>query len=531
MDKNTARAPGHPSHVWETQRHHFTRLYTDEKKKLVEVQRIMQDEYGFYATERQYKRKIKAWGLEKNSKATEKANALVRLKETEANLDLAHVYKFRGKDIAAHKLLRYAKSHDLEPPNIVRKRLTWQRKATKARPQAVTTSLAFATHTENQDPVFVNLHELFASFICFMWFEDWDCIQSLSRSPSRWSLSYPTTGFLKWASTILSVTRLGTNHVVLAMLYVYRLKSINRTVVGKAGSEYRLALIALMLANKYLDDNCYTNKTWAEVSGIVNPEICIMEVEFLSNMRYSLAVTLQDWDFWLERLGQSQEFLLRKPTEELRIVELPDIPQNDQQTVPSAVMDTEMHDISDHESPTDSGNQISKTHITPDTEMSDLSDAPLNDVSNPKVHAIADPNIQGIPNHEFDMSGNLHPDTSNDSIESEPVMSLNPAAFELIDTSFTSMIPSPLFPSTLTMELPTPTLNPDDALLEWRAIDSLELQEGPIPDLDEFLDPSMWIEDTLEVSQLEWNSLPLLEQLGAEEERSKCKEQGSIEEL
>ena len=40
-----------------------------------------------------------------------------------------------------------------------------------------------------------------------------------------------------------------------------------------------------------LDDNTYTNKTWAEVSGITVKEIHVMEVEFLSNMRYSLLVS------------------------------------------------------------------------------------------------------------------------------------------------------------------------------------------------------------------------------------------------
>lgn len=71
---------------------------------------------------------------------------------------------------------------------------------------------------------------------------------------------------------------------------------------GKPGSEFRLLTVALMLGNKceylsqtiasglavlclltlklVLDDNTYTNKTWAEVSGISVQEIHIMEVEF-----------------------------------------------------------------------------------------------------------------------------------------------------------------------------------------------------------------------------------------------------------
>jgi hypothetical protein len=52
-----------------------------------------------------------------------------------------------------------------------------------------------------------------------------------------------------------------------------------------------------------LDDNTYTNKTWAEVSGITVQEIHIMEVEFLSNVRYNLFVSKEEWTHWHSKLG------------------------------------------------------------------------------------------------------------------------------------------------------------------------------------------------------------------------------------
>lgn len=53
-----------------------------------------------------------------------------------------------------------------------------------------------------------------------------------------------------------------------------------------------------------LDDNTYTNKTWAEVSGISVAEIHVMEVEFLSNMRYSLLASKEEWAEWQKKLGK-----------------------------------------------------------------------------------------------------------------------------------------------------------------------------------------------------------------------------------
>lgn len=60
-----------------------------------------------------------------------------------------------------------------------------------------------------------------------------------------------------------------------------------------------------------MDDNTYTNKTWAEVSGITVQEIHVMEVEFLSNMRYSLLATKEEWEEWLAKLSCFSEYYER----------------------------------------------------------------------------------------------------------------------------------------------------------------------------------------------------------------------------
>lgn len=57
-----------------------------------------------------------------------------------------------------------------------------------------------------------------------------------------------------------------------------------------------------------LDDNTYTNKTWAEVSGISVQEIHVMEVEFLSNIRYTLLASSEQWEKWLDKLSSYYTF-------------------------------------------------------------------------------------------------------------------------------------------------------------------------------------------------------------------------------
>ena len=155
---------------------------------------------------------------------------------------------------------------------------------------------------------------------CLFWFETGTTLKHIEDAPvlyptaplsSTSSDVKPTIGFRKWVATLLSTTQVTPHVILLAMLFIYRLKSFNPTVKGKPGSEYRLLTVALMLGNKFLDDNTYTNKTWAEVSGISVHEVHIMEVEFLSNMRYSLYTSEVAWKEWYVKLGKFGSYIDR----------------------------------------------------------------------------------------------------------------------------------------------------------------------------------------------------------------------------
>ncbi|KAH8724152.1 hypothetical protein GQ44DRAFT_773407 [Phaeosphaeriaceae sp. PMI808] len=162
------------------------------------------------------------------------------------------------------------------------------------------------------------LPQLAAEITCLFWFESSTTLkQVLDATSSPHAIqplvadAHPTIGFKKWVTTILTTTQVAQNVILLALLFVYRLKLTNPTVKGKPGSEYRLLTVALMLGNKFLDDNTYTNKTWAEVSGISVQEVHIMEVEFLSNMRYSLYTSKKKWEEWHTILGKFGTYFSR----------------------------------------------------------------------------------------------------------------------------------------------------------------------------------------------------------------------------
>ena len=89
---------------------------------------------------------------------------------------------------------------------------------------------------------------------CLFWFEKTSKLQAiedrLDPVPSLVAEAIPTVGFQKWVASILSTTQVSSNVILLALLFIYRLKKFNAGVKGKKGSEFRLMTVALMLGNK-----------------------------------------------------------------------------------------------------------------------------------------------------------------------------------------------------------------------------------------------------------------------------------------
>lgn len=188
-----------------------------------------------------------------------------------------------------------------------------------------------------------NLADFAAQITCLFWFESIEILNEAECMMPGISIqafrpeALPTNSFKKWVATILSTTQVTDKVIILALLFIYRLKTYNPTVKGRSGSEYRLLTVALMLGNKFLDDNTYTNNTWAEVSGISVQEIHVMEVEFLSNMRYSLLASQEQWDEWHQKLRKFKYYCdesTRTPAMQLSLPPMPSPPESTRALTP-----------------------------------------------------------------------------------------------------------------------------------------------------------------------------------------------------
>lgn len=111
--------------------------------------------------------------------------------------------------------------------------------------------------------------------------------------------SEPPKEFRKYVSQILSSTRLPSSTIMLGLFYLSRRMQIIKdqgTDVAQSGAVYRMLTTCLLLGSKFLDDNTFQNKSWAEVSSIPVTELNVMELDWL-----------QGFDWEIHRLMYSDE--------------------------------------------------------------------------------------------------------------------------------------------------------------------------------------------------------------------------------
>ena len=101
--------------------------------------------------------------------------------------------------------------------------------------------------------------------ICYLWFASPSTEQaypSPSNSPNFMSRSTPpsplqlavTPTFVQFMRKLLETTQVSQSVIVLSLHYIYNLRGKNRFTPAQPGSEFRIAVAGLMMANKFLDE-------------------------------------------------------------------------------------------------------------------------------------------------------------------------------------------------------------------------------------------------------------------------------------
>ncbi|KAF8528987.1 hypothetical protein BU17DRAFT_80138 [Hysterangium stoloniferum] len=81
----------------------------------------------------------------------------------------------------------------------------------------------------------------------------------------------------------------------------------------EAHAPFRLFLLGVMLANKWLDDNTFSNKTWHQVSGVPMRALNRLESLGLDLLSHDLSLLPQAWSQWLEYMQNYHRALAPYP--------------------------------------------------------------------------------------------------------------------------------------------------------------------------------------------------------------------------
>ncbi|RKP08665.1 hypothetical protein THASP1DRAFT_23390 [Thamnocephalis sphaerospora] len=102
---------------------------------------------------------------------------------------------------------------------------------------------------------------------------------------------------------LVTATHLPLHTICVALLYLLRLKERYPDVHGAHGTAHRIALTALIVANKYVDDDSYGLRSWHRVTRrwFAHDDVIVMESEFLQRLGFRLEVSRDTWrEFVLE---------------------------------------------------------------------------------------------------------------------------------------------------------------------------------------------------------------------------------------
>ncbi|KAF3080442.1 hypothetical protein TWF569_011328 [Orbilia oligospora] len=100
------------------------------------------------------------------------------------------------------------------------------------------------------------------------------------------------SAFKKFVFTILQSTRLPSSTVILSLDYLsHRMNNCPPTTQHKGLAHlYRMCTISLLLASKFLDDNTFQNRSWADVTGLQVTELNQLEADWLAAIGWQLHV-------------------------------------------------------------------------------------------------------------------------------------------------------------------------------------------------------------------------------------------------
>ena len=156
-------------------------------------------------------------------------------------------------------------------------------------------------------------------------FESRFCLADIDISRSVQPSASVTPAFRKYVSQILTSTRLPSSTILLALHYLatrMTMLSTQGVYTSSTGHLYHMLTTSLMLASKFLDDNTFQNRSWAEVSHISTSDLNKHEMEWLVDIQWNLHIDSNDpqgFSAWLKQWERWQAKKVEMSMEALKL--------------------------------------------------------------------------------------------------------------------------------------------------------------------------------------------------------------------
>ena len=110
----------------------------------------------------------------------------------------------------------------------------------------------------------------------------------------------------RFVHVLLRHLPLSTYSVMLALYYIHQLTQfMPNKVMPNAGSEMRIVIVALMIADTQAHSKRIPIDVWAELTGLASDALLKMRIEFLNCIQYKIEVNAQEYVQWIQFVAAS----------------------------------------------------------------------------------------------------------------------------------------------------------------------------------------------------------------------------------
>ncbi|XP_062084734.1 cyclin-U4-1-like [Humulus lupulus] len=137
------------------------------------------------------------------------------------------------------------------------------------------------------------------------------CIRKNERLIRRWrkddvvsifhGSEAPSLSLRQYLERVFNYSKCSTSCFVVAYIYIQRYFHNRPAFSLTSLNVHRLFITAVMVAAKFLDDQCDNNAYFAQVGGVSTEEMNELEIEFLFSLEFKLHVTIQLFDNYCQR--------------------------------------------------------------------------------------------------------------------------------------------------------------------------------------------------------------------------------------